>query len=90
MPTDRDTYKYYFKKGSKIVHAGITYDLDRREAEHKKKHGWGKGHIKQVGFRTTRDAALEWEREQGKQGRSVREKALESAPAHTPLGIPTG
>ena len=75
MPTNRDTFKYYFKKGNKIVHAGITYDLDRREAEHQQKHGWGKGHIKQVGFRTTRDAALAWEREQAKQGKPVRKEA---------------
>ena len=74
MPTDRDrdTYKYYFKIGNKIVHTGITYDLDRCEAEHRQKHGWGKGHIKQVGRRTTRDDALEWEREQSKQGKPVR------------------
>ena len=74
MPTNRDTYKYHFKKGNKIVHTGITYDIDRREAEHKSAHGWGKGHIKQVGFRTTRDAALEWEQEQGKAGKPVRKE----------------
>ena len=74
MPTNRDTYKYYFKKGNKIVHVGITNDLDRRESEHQKKRGWSKGHIKQVGFRTTRDAALEWEREQDKKGKPVRKE----------------
>ncbi len=74
MPTDRDTYKYNFKKGNKVVHTGITNDLDRREAEHQQKRGWGKGHIKQVGLRTTRDAALEWEREQGKKGKPVRKE----------------
>ena len=31
----RDTYKYHFKKGNKIVHTGITDDLERREQEHK-------------------------------------------------------
>ena len=74
MPTKRDTYKYYFKKGHKIVHAGITNDLDRREVEHKSNHGWGTGHIKQVGIRTTRDAALEWEKEQARKGKSVRKE----------------
>ena len=64
MPTNRDTFKYYFKTGNKVVHRGITYDLDRRETEHKNTHGWGDGHIKQIGFRTTRKAALDWEREQ--------------------------
>ena len=27
----RRTYKYVFKDGRKIVHSGITDDLDRRE-----------------------------------------------------------
>ena len=73
MPVDRDTYKYHFKLGNKIVHTGITYDIDRREAEHQREQGWGKGHIKQVGLRTTRAAAREWEREQAIQGKPVRE-----------------
>ena len=62
--SDRDTYKYHFKVGNKIVHRGITNDLDRREEEHEQK--WPDGHITQVGRRTTHDAALEWEREGGK------------------------
>ena len=74
MPTNRDTYKYHFKKGNKIVHIGITNDIDRREKEHRNEPGYSKGHIKQVGFRTTRDAALKWEREQGKQGKPIREE----------------
>ena len=32
----RDTYKYQFKIGNKIVHGGITDDLERREGEFKK------------------------------------------------------
>ena len=75
MPTDRDTYKYYFKVGNKIVHAGITNNLGRRESEHQSKPGWSRGRIVQVGSRTTRDAALEWEREQAKQGKPVRRDA---------------
>ncbi len=74
MPTKRDTYKYHFKKGNKIIHTGITNDLDRREAEHQNETGQSKGHIKQVGLRTTRDAALEWEQEQEKQGKPVRKE----------------
>jgi len=58
-----NTYKYVFKIGNKIVHGGITDDLERREPEHKKKHP--KGHIKQVGRRTTEEAAREWENERG-------------------------
>ena len=75
MPTDRIAYKYHFKIGNKIVHTGITNDIDRREAEHQSKRGQSKGHIKQVGVRTTREAALAWEREQEKAGKPVRKGA---------------
>jgi len=60
----RDTYKYYFKMGNKIVHGGITNDLERREQEHKQK--WSsKGHITQVGRCTTEEAAREWGKKKG-------------------------
>ncbi len=67
----RDTYKYHFKQGNRIVHTGITNDLDRREREHKQNYG-DSGHIKQVGHKTTRDAALNWEGEQAKKGNPTR------------------
>ena len=63
MTKERDTYKYQFKVGNKIVHGGITNDLDRRDAEHKQT--WPKGHIKQVGRATTEEAARKWEEEKG-------------------------
>lgn len=63
MSKPRNTYKYDFKVGNKIVHRGITKDLDRREQEHQQK--WPKGHIKQVGHCTTEEAAREWEEEKG-------------------------
>ena len=59
----RDTNKYHFKVGNEIVHGGITDDLDRREQEHQQK--WPKGHIKQVGRKTTEEAAREWEKAKG-------------------------
>jgi predicted GIY-YIG superfamily endonuclease len=59
----RDTYKYHFKVGNKIVHGGITDDLERREQEHQQR--WPKGHIVQVGRRTTEEAAREWEKDKG-------------------------
>ena len=59
----RDTCKYHFKVRNKIVHGGITDDLERREQEHQQK--WPKGHIRQVGRRTTEEAAREWEEENG-------------------------
>ncbi|MBU4349376.1 hypothetical protein KJ830_05895 [bacterium] len=64
MVAKRNTYKYHFKVGNKIVHSGITDDLDRREQEHKQK--WPNGHIYQVGNKTTEEAARKWEQEQKK------------------------
>ena len=69
MATSRTTYKYHFKLGNRIVHTGITRDIDRREAEHQRKSGWSRGHIVQIGFRTTREAALQWEAEQRRLGK---------------------
>ena len=69
MPTSRTTYKYHFKIGNKIVHTGTTNDIVRREHEHLRKPGWEKGHIYQVGYRTTRDAALAWEDGQRRKGK---------------------
>ena len=69
MSKPRDTYKYEFKKGNKVVHVGITNDLDRREQEHQRAHGWDRGHIRKVGRRTTRDAALLWETGQRRKGK---------------------
>ena len=63
---ERDTYKYQLKEGNKVVHRGITYDLERREAEHQKEHPGTR--VKQVGRRATRDSALRWERAGGKRG----------------------
>ena len=64
MPVQRDTYKYHVKEGKKVVHRGVTNDLERREAEHKER--FPDSHIEQVGRRTSREAALKWEREGGK------------------------
>ena len=63
MSKTRDHYKYYYKRGNKIIHGGITNDLERREQEHKQK--WPDGHIKQVGRRTTEEAAGDWEKKKG-------------------------
>jgi len=63
MGSQRNTSKYVFKDGRKIVHGGITNDLDRREGEHQQK--WPSGHIVKVGRNTTREAALSWEKEKG-------------------------
>ncbi len=63
MGKQRNTYRYYFKIGNKILHGGITTDLERREMEHKQK--WTNGHIYQVGNKTTEEAARKWEKEKG-------------------------
>lgn len=65
----RDTHKYNFRAGDRVVHTGITNDLERREAEHQNR--WKNGYIEQVGRRTTRDAAFKWEAEQRKKGKLV-------------------
>ena len=70
MASDRDTYKYHLKKGNKILRTGITNDLQRREYELQQDYG-DKVHIKQVGFRTTREAGFQWEAEQRKNGKPV-------------------
>ena len=61
---ERDTYKYQLKRGHRTVHRGVTYDLERREAEHQQDYPGSR--IQQMGRRTTRDAALKWEHEGGK------------------------
>jgi len=63
MAKTRDTNKYQFKIGNKIVHGGITNDLDRREREHQQK--WPTGHIKQVGNISTEEGARKWEKDKG-------------------------
>jgi predicted GIY-YIG superfamily endonuclease len=63
MARPRNTYKYYFKVGNKIIHGGITNDLEEREKDHQQK--WLKGHIVQVGRCTTEEAAREWEKKKG-------------------------
>lgn len=68
MTDERDTYKYHFKRGNKILHTGITNDLERREQEHQSEID-SKGHITQVGRRTTRDGAEAWEDEQREKGK---------------------
>ena len=64
MAKTRNTYKYHLKEGNKIVHRGITYDLNRREVEHQEK--FPGTYIEQVGHRTTRTSALKWERTSSK------------------------
>lgn len=61
---ERDTHKYHLKQGHRVVHRGITYDPARREAEHQEEFPGSR--LAQVGRRTTREAALDWERNGGK------------------------
>ncbi len=58
-----DTFRYQFKVGNKIVDGGITLNLAQRESDLRKK--WPGGRIKQVGRRTTEEAAHRWEKEKG-------------------------
>ena len=61
--TKRDTYKYQVRVGRKIVHGGITDDLNRRQEEHQQK--WPNVKLTQVGRRTTEPAARKLERDKG-------------------------
>ena len=60
---ERDTYKYRLKQRNKVLQSGITNDLERREQEHQRNHGKNV-HLEQVGRKTTREAAREWEKKQ--------------------------
>lgn len=64
MSKIRNTYTYHVKVGNKIVHSGITNDLDRRESEHLQR--WPNSHIFKVGHIKTKESALEWENNQDK------------------------
>ena len=68
MPTYKTVFRYAFKKGNKVVEVGITGDIQYREYELRKKPGWSKGKITQIGFMTDYDTARAWEIEQAKQG----------------------
>jgi predicted GIY-YIG superfamily endonuclease len=55
----RNTFKYDYKVGNKIVHSGITNNLERREREHQQH--WPNGRLVKVGRATTEEAARKWE-----------------------------
>ena len=57
----RDTYKYHLKRGDEVIRSGFTNDLDRRKKELQREYG-PDVHIHQVGKRTTREDAREWEK----------------------------
>ena len=69
MAAERDTDKYrYIGPRGEVKHSGIPNNLDRREGELRREYG--PGNIKQVGHRTTRGAAKEWERGKPSAGRA--------------------
>jgi len=62
---NRDTIKYHIKRGNRILHRGITNDLDRRHGEHRQNYGQDVK-IVQVGRKVTRDSGLKCERDGGR------------------------
>ena len=78
MQSRRTTYRYHFKLGNKIVHTGITRDIDLRELEHQSESGWEKGHIYQVGYRVPYQEAVEWELQQAAKGKPVKQELREA------------
>ncbi|NQW18059.1 MAG: hypothetical protein HQ478_11310 [Chloroflexi bacterium] len=61
--TPRNTNKYEVRSGRIKIKAGITDDLERREAELKRELG-DDIKLTKVGNTTTRKGALKWEGEQ--------------------------
>lgn len=61
---EKNTYKYQLKIGKKVILRSIAYDLNRREAEHQDEFPGSR--VEQIGRKTTRKAALKWERMGGK------------------------
>jgi hypothetical protein len=58
-----DTYRFIIRDGPKIVHGGITDDLERSKAEGRRR--WPGGRFFQVGEKTTDDEAREWATKNG-------------------------
>ena len=75
MSNIQDTYKYWFKVGNLKVKCESTDSLVRREQQlinsgrstvhNGRRYYWKDGHIIQEGNITTKEAALEWERQNG-------------------------
>lgn len=65
MACPRDTNRYHIKRGNKILHRGITNDLDRRHGEHRRNYG-SDVTITKIGPKICRLNALKWERDGGK------------------------
>ena len=63
----RDTYRYHYKVGNKIVFTGITNNPARREAEHQRAYPGGR--IDRIAPRVTRKSAERWEQQQRGEGR---------------------
>lgn len=59
----KNYYRYHFVLQSKVVHRGITKDLERSRIEHRQQ--WPIGWIKQIGPLVTHETALAWERAGG-------------------------
>ncbi len=70
MAQPRDTTRYHYKKGNKIVHTGITNNPERRETEHQAEVPGGR--LEKQGPKVTRDSAERWERQQAKHGKPTR------------------
>lgn len=61
---EKNTYKYHLKMGRRVLFRGITDDIIRCEAEYQQDYPGSR--VQQIGRRTTRAAALKWDRGGGK------------------------
>lgn len=62
MGLPRDTYKFHFIVGDRIMDIGITTDTEHRERELRQR--WPKGRLIKIGTCTTRNSAKKWERQE--------------------------
>ena len=62
MRNEKDIYRYQLVKNGKVVYSGITYDLSRRGAEHRRY--FPNATIKQVGKKVTWKEGLKWKEKQ--------------------------
>lgn len=67
MENRRNYSRYDLRQGRKIVHTGITRDLERREREHQEQFPGSKA--SQVGPKVTEKGARKWEQEQRDKGK---------------------
>ena len=63
MAKPRNYIKYRVHVKGKVVHGGITTNLEQRKEQHKQK--WPNSIIRKVGGKVTEESARDWEKKEG-------------------------